>query len=92
MASLSLMSRVQWEVNQRGKKGDTLLLQSWSDASQVDANAKRIDTPANCDTYDSPGFKVKANSGTERKPLGADIFIAKQYDLKSVRVHNGLLF
>lgn len=60
--SLSLTSRVQWEVlvNQRAMKADTILLQScsnvWSVTGRRQSNPKRIDMHANSDTDDSLSF------------------------------------
>lgn len=60
--SLSITSRVQWEVlvNQRAMKADTILPQScsnvWCVTGRRQSNPKCIDIHANSDTDDSLGF------------------------------------
>lgn len=68
MVSLSLKSRVQWEVlvNQRAMKADTILLQScsnvWSVTGRRQGIPKRIDMHANSDTDDSLGSTCERKS------------------------------
>lgn len=68
--SLSLKSRVQWEVlvNQRAMKADTILLQSCSNVWRVtgrrQCNPKRIDMHANSDTDDSCRLRVSKKKPT----------------------------
>lgn len=86
-------------VNQRAMKADTILLHSCGGVQSVSGrrqrDAKCIDMHANSDTDDSLRLGVlkgKAGDEMREKILGLDIFIVVRFDLKSVRVYNGLLF
>lgn len=96
--SLSLKSRVQWEVlvNQRAMKADTILQQSSTNVWSV--TGRRLQFWKywyECHFWHWWHSRLHAKTPAmqrKEKNLSLDIFITVQFDLKSARVYNGLLF